>query len=149
MSKFDIAVQFLVDKTDGFDAEGGYSNNPDDPGGETKYGISKRAHPELDIKNLTLEEAIDIYRSDYWDFYNLDAYPSPLCICLLDAYVQHRPSVVKPMISQCNGDWRVFVILRRAFYDRLIQKNPSLAWARKGWKNRMDLLVKYCQMQES
>ena len=38
--------------------EGGYVNDPKDPGGETNYGISKRAYPDVDIKNLT-EGSID------------------------------------------------------------------------------------------
>lgn len=46
--------------------EGGYVNNPADPGGETKYGISKRSYPDLDIKNLTREQAIEIYYKDWW-----------------------------------------------------------------------------------
>ena len=46
--------------------EGGYVYDPDDPGGETKYGISKRQYPHLDIKNLTKEQAKEIYYSDYW-----------------------------------------------------------------------------------
>ena len=46
--------------------EGGYVNDPDDPGGETKYGISHRAFPELDIKHLTIEEAKEIYYDHYW-----------------------------------------------------------------------------------
>ncbi len=46
--------------------EGGYVNAPYDPGGETKYGISKRSYPELDIPNLTLEQARCIYYRDYW-----------------------------------------------------------------------------------
>ena len=37
--------------------EGGYVNDPDDPGGETKYGISKKAYPDEDIKELTIERA--------------------------------------------------------------------------------------------
>ena len=37
--------------------EGEYSNDPNDPGGETKWGISKRAYPNLDIKNLTRDGA--------------------------------------------------------------------------------------------
>ncbi len=47
--------------------EGGYVNDPVDPGGETKYGISKRAYPNLDIKGLSLEDAMVIYKEDYWD----------------------------------------------------------------------------------
>ena len=46
--------------------EGGYVNDPDDRGGETKYGISKRSYPTLDIKNLTEENAKNIYYEDFW-----------------------------------------------------------------------------------
>jgi lysozyme family protein len=46
--------------------EGGYVNNPADPGGETKWGISKRAYPHLNISALTREDAKGIYYRDYW-----------------------------------------------------------------------------------
>lgn len=46
--------------------EGGYVHDPDDAGGRTKYGISQRAYPDLDIANLTKAETIDIYEADYW-----------------------------------------------------------------------------------
>ncbi len=52
--------------------EGGYNHDPFDRGGETKYGISQRTYPDLNIKNLTLEGAKDIYRRDYWDALRLD-----------------------------------------------------------------------------
>ena len=52
--------------------EGGYVNDPDDPGGETKYGISKRSNPDLDIKNLTEEDATAIYHLSYWMKYGMD-----------------------------------------------------------------------------
>lgn len=48
------------------DHEGEYVNDPRDPGGETKYGISKRSYPNLDIKNLTREQAMDIFCHDFW-----------------------------------------------------------------------------------
>ena len=47
--------------------EGGYVNDPDDAGGETKYGIAKRWYPSVDIKNLTIEQAKKIYHQDYWN----------------------------------------------------------------------------------
>jgi hypothetical protein len=55
--------------------EGGYVDNPDDPGGETKFGISRRNYPELDLKNLTREEAVRIYYADWWLCYGFDRLP--------------------------------------------------------------------------
>jgi lysozyme family protein len=46
--------------------EGGYVNDPQDAGGETKYGISKRSYPDLDIKKLTRDQAKKIYFCDFW-----------------------------------------------------------------------------------
>ena len=46
--------------------EGGYVFSKDDPGGETKYGITKRTYPQLDIKSLTLDMAKAIYYKDFW-----------------------------------------------------------------------------------
>lgn len=48
------------------------SKDPNDPGGVTKYGISKRAYPDLDIENLTKEEAKYLTWRDYWEKTNLD-----------------------------------------------------------------------------
>lgn len=67
--------------------EGGYVNNPRDPGGETKYGISKREYPNLSIKNLTLGDAKQIYRNDYWDRLQLDQLPDAIRFDLFDAAV--------------------------------------------------------------
>ena len=54
--------------------EGGYVNDPDDPGGETKYGISKRSYPRLDIKNLTEDQAAEIYHRDYYLPLNIQSF---------------------------------------------------------------------------
>lgn len=67
--------------------EGGYVNDPKDPGGETKFGISKRAYPQLDIKNLTLDAAKEIYKRDYWDRAQCDRLPPYLAYVLFDAAV--------------------------------------------------------------
>jgi len=52
--------------------EGGYVNDPADPGGETNFGISKRSYPDVDIAALTPKLAGEIYRRDFWDRLNLD-----------------------------------------------------------------------------
>ncbi|MBR1735201.1 MAG: peptidoglycan-binding protein [Alphaproteobacteria bacterium] len=46
--------------------EGGYVNDPDDPGKETKYGISQRSYPNLNIRQLSLKDAEKNYFCDYW-----------------------------------------------------------------------------------
>jgi len=57
--------------------EGGYVNDPADPGGETNFGISRRTYPNLDIKHLTRDQAKEIYRRDYWEPNNYDMIASP------------------------------------------------------------------------
>lgn len=64
--------------------EGGYVNNPDDPGGETNWGISKRSYPNVDIKGLEREDAVKIYRRDFWDLCHCDAMPAVLAFQALD-----------------------------------------------------------------
>ncbi len=59
-SKFTAAVEKTLEH------EGGYVCDPHDPGGETNFGISKRAYPHLDIRHLTKDQAIAIYHRDYW-----------------------------------------------------------------------------------
>lgn len=69
--------------------EGGYVNDPDDKGGETKFGISKRSYPHVDIENLTLEGAKEIYYSDFWNTsrMNLDNFPLEVALELFDTGV--------------------------------------------------------------
>jgi lysozyme family protein len=52
--------------------EGGYVDDPNDAGGETNFGISKRQYPHLDIKNLTREQASEIYQRDYMNKYGFN-----------------------------------------------------------------------------
>jgi lysozyme family protein len=59
-TKFLKAFEYLLKH------EGGYVNDKADPGGETNFGISKRSYPNLDIKNLTLDKAKEIYYRDFW-----------------------------------------------------------------------------------
>lgn len=52
--------------------EGNYVNDPGDYGGETKFGITKRWYPDVDIANLTVEQAKAIYKRDFWNKLRLD-----------------------------------------------------------------------------
>jgi len=80
--------------------EGFYVNNPNDKGGETKYGISKRAYPNLDIKALTIDGAKRIYRMDYWDKCKCNDLPDAVRFDVFDAAVN---SGVKQAILWLQG----------------------------------------------
>lgn len=66
MADYDNDQNFQVAILVVFRHEGGYVNDPNDAGGETKYGISKRVYPNLDIANLTMDQAREIYYRDWW-----------------------------------------------------------------------------------
>lgn len=78
---FDNAVELILKH------EGGYVNDPRDPGGETKYGISARAYPDLDIAKLSESDAKVIYKEDYWDKIKGDDLPYPIALVTFDAAV--------------------------------------------------------------
>ena len=81
MTAFDAAFEALIGH------EGGYVNDPRDPGGETKFGISKRAYPNVDIKSLTLDAAKAIYRKDYWGPAQAEALPACVAFDVFDMAV--------------------------------------------------------------
>lgn len=74
--------------------EGGYVNDPKDPGGETKYGVSKRSYPNEDIKNLTLARAKELYERDFWNAVKGDELPWPLALYVFDAAVNQGPVAI-------------------------------------------------------
>ena len=84
--------------------EGCYVHDPKDLGGETNYGIAKRFYPEVDIKNLTKEEAKDIYRRDYWVRNKVEELPENLRHIFFDMCVnQGRGTAVKILQRACNA----------------------------------------------
>lgn len=106
---FQQAVEFVLSE------EGGYSNDPQDPGGETNFGISKRAYPGLNIASLTRREAIDIYRRDYWD--RLPALPPGIAVAVFDFAVNagmSRAIKTLQMAVGVNADGVVGPITRSA-----------------------------------
>lgn len=88
--------------------EGGYLSAEEaakqgDPGGETKYGISKRAYPEINIADLTREQAIDIYRKDYWEPIHGDSIPWPLALFVFDSAVNQGTHAAIRMMQKALG----------------------------------------------
>jgi lysozyme family protein len=84
--KFSRAIEFTLLY------EGGHVNDSKDAGGENKYGISKARYPNLDITNLTLDKAKELYRIDYWDAFKCGELPLPIAIVFFDSVVQFAPT---------------------------------------------------------
>lgn len=94
---FDKAFERLIGH------EGGYVNDPRDPGGETKFGISKRSYPAEDIKTLTLERAKAIYRRDFWGLAGCDAVPDAMKFDLFDMAVNSGPVTAIKTLQRSAG----------------------------------------------
>ena len=89
---------------DVFEKEGGYVNDPKDPGGETKYGISKRAFPDVDIKAINKEDAKKIYMDNYWTPSKSESIPENLRHIYFDMVVNFGiRGAGKVLQRACNG----------------------------------------------
>lgn len=80
--------------------EGGLSDHPADPGGLTKYGISQRSYPQLDIAALTLAEAQALYRCDYWQPLHGDVLPAGLDLLMLDCAINQGVVTAIQLLQQ-------------------------------------------------
>ncbi len=130
--------------------EGGYVNHPDDPGGETKYGIAKRYHPTLDIKNLTLDEAKEIYYRDYWLASHAHKIPDlKLALIYFDTAVNCGVATAMRLLKrlplnafyyQGSGLWQDYLHEREIYYQHIVQANSAEAVFLHGWENRLQKL---------
>lgn len=118
--------------------EGGYVDNPNDAGGETKWGISKRSYPDLDIKELTKEQAIEIYKKDYWNVMNCDYLSYPLDVVVMDTAVNMGVGRAQAFLD-LTGDWRDYLMFRIIKYNDLAKRSPIFL---RGWINRIISLWK-------
>lgn len=85
---FPAAVQIVLE------AEGVFSDNPNDPGKETVYGIARASHPDLAPWPPTKDQAIAIYRSEYWDAHRCGEMPWAWALAIFDGEV-NQGSVIK------------------------------------------------------
>ena len=91
--------------------EGGYSDDPDDKGGATRFGITIgtlemwRNEPLTleDIRNLTLGEAESIYLTKYWRACKCDELPAPVAFVVFDGAVNHGPSRSTQLLQRAIG----------------------------------------------
>jgi lysozyme family protein len=136
---FDIIIGVILKH------EGGYVNDPDDLGGETKYGISKRSFPNVDIKNLTKAEAIEIYRNNYYIPLEIDKFTNiNLALNFMDMAVNAGTNNAKALLKKAKEIQKtsssdivtIYKALRVEYYKdvaKLRNNHKFLA----GWLNRV------------
>lgn len=135
--------------------EGGYVFNSKDPGGETKFGISKRQYPHLDIARLTREDAIEIYREDYWDKVSADSLPSHIRLMVFDCAVNQGIYRAAKILQRAAGaatdgniGWQTIAAVVKAEPLQIIRSvailrheaystNPYWQDFGKGWSKRL------------
>jgi lysozyme family protein len=66
-----------------------YEDDPDDPGGATRWGIDHRSHPDVDIRHLSEEQAKAIYRKDYWTKIKGGELDEALAVVLMDIAINN------------------------------------------------------------
>jgi lysozyme family protein len=141
-----------------FTLEGGYTNDYLDRGGETKYGISKKAFPEVDIKRLTIEKAQDLYYKHYWVAGRCGDLPKYLQYIHFDSCVNHGVETANRLLQKGIGDQYVkidgvfgqktfenshrcsladYVAQRSLLYAKIVKNDPSQIKFIVGWNNRL------------
>ena len=143
--------------------EGGYVNDPHDTGGETKYGISKKAYPNIDIKNLSLEQARAIYHRDYWNRCKCEFLPDALSVAVFDYAVnsgcrkaiRDLQAVLGVAVDGIIGNQTIGAANRipqrkvlSEYLDKRLNYLMSLkSWARygNGWGNRIKRVREFCE----
>jgi lysozyme family protein len=139
--------------------EGGFTDDPNDSGGKTKYGISKKAYPDEDIVNLTLSRAKELYKRDYWDKCRCDQLPDGTDIVVFDTAVNMGVGYAAKTLQKAVGataDGKIgpqtlslvnysnpqellanYMTSRMLKYHRIAVKNTKNEKFVKGWFRRV------------
>tara|TARA_Y100000590_G_scaffold182396_1_gene207886 strand:+ start:1109 stop:1783 length:675 start_codon:yes stop_codon:yes gene_type:complete len=142
-----------------FENEGGYVDDPDDNGGETKYGISDAQYGDKeDIKNIEKDRAKYIYYRDYYTGPGYDDLPDGVREQVFDAGIYKGPPTVTRILQKESGakvdghigpetiskieEMNIPELSKRLFYafnednESVIKRYPAKSKYRKGWHNR-------------
>lgn len=103
MSRFDDALPLILR------LEGGYVDDPDDPGGATNLGVTQTTYdiwrrasglPARDVKEITQAEASEIYENGFWKGARCDQIAWPASVVLFDAAVNHGIPLAHRMLQE-------------------------------------------------
>ena len=127
---FNTAIGHLLDREGGYKAVDGSSGSP------VNFGINQRANPDIDVKNLTVDKAKEIFKTRYWDAINADSLPPKVASIAFDAAVNQGVDYAKHLLATTGGNPDKMLSQRNLDYVSLAQKNPNQAGNLGGWINR-------------
>ena len=130
VTTFDQAIPRLLGR------EGKDTDDPDG-GGLTRFGISQDNHPDVDVKSLTKDQAIAIYRAKYWDAIGADGLPDSIREMAFDSAVNQGVGFTNKALDISGGDPTRFLQMRENQY-KIVAENPKKAKYLNGWLNRLD-----------
>lgn len=154
------------------ESEGGYVDRPEDKGGPTKYGITlavlkdfvgEQSVTAYDVKMLTLDKAVEIYRKNYVSDSGIDGLPEMLMPLMLDTVVNHGVAAGVKMLQRALGEvedgkcgpktlamanarpydaYYGVIRCRMKKYAGIVNSDPKQIVFIAGWTNRLSKFVK-------
>lgn len=137
----------------------GFTEDPTDPGGTTSYGIAQNSHSGIDVTKLTLKNAIEIYRQEYWDKAYCDELPDNIDAIVFDCAVNCGVKTSIKLLQRALGaaDDGIFgdqtrealalaspslakdlIEERRQYYHSIVYRKPAQGRFLAGWMSRCD-----------
>lgn len=104
--------------------EGGYTPS-DGNGSPANFGINQGANPDIDVKNLTRDQAKQILRDRYWTASGAGQLPPALAAVQGDTAVNMGVGTAKDLLQQSGGDVQKYLSLREARYRQIAADNPA------------------------
>lgn len=126
--------------------EGGYVDDPADPGGATNRGITQRTYdawrtherlPTRDVQQISDGDVTAIYYGEYWRAAQCEGMDVPIALCLFDAAVNVGVLTARRFLTDAGADIDAYCDRRLAYYDGLVQEKPALRRFLTGWHNRV------------
>lgn len=154
----DKRIEMLQGAAGGFDNvmagvfkhEGGYTESDGNTGNPANFGINQKYHPDVDVKNLTKEQAAAIYKRDYWDAYKIGELPANVQGIVMDGVVNHHSGFKDKMVAAARAGATAgeLIDMRQKEYDRLAATGKYSKAIVSSWNNRLSSYEHLAQADE-
>ena len=128
----DAAMNFILSKE-------GSATVMDSNGAVSKFGVNQKANPDVNVANLTQDQAKQILQTRYIDKVVTPSMSPQMAMVAADSAVNMGVTKTNELVAQAGGDPQKLIDLRKAEYQRLAKNDPQqYAASLPGWMNRMN-----------